>query len=387
MRANPPDQDQPASAGSSLPPGSPGGWAASLSPPAGFHPAPAESPVILHPDTRRPSVFLLRPADHPTRHPLGPGGFAPDPAQPQWWRDADLAAPLPWSEGDCRGWAIPGYQNLSLAKVPWESIRWEPTGPWRQIKKASTRRVACLQRDSPPETLFVKWSLIRQPFKLFGTAFRPSRAALEFDLARRVLASGFLTPTPVLFAERRRGPFLLDSYLVTRGLDAEWASVHALWKRRHADKTTGGTTATSQDTQREIARLIDDLGRAVRAFHDHGFSFADSRAHHWFTRADAPDRDNDAGIFQRWAVLDLDDSRLGTPPSPARRRRFLAMLLASFPRSSWTPDHSRQLLDAYFRGEKMQSSEYDRIFRMADRMYLRRNPKHPPVPAIEGPGT
>jgi len=301
-------------------------------------------------------------------------GFDPGKSLSPWWRKSDLDLPLDWREGDVRGIVLPGYESLSIQDVPWERLRREPVAGWRQVKKASTRRVVRAERapagdpaqpsDVSPEILYYKWVHIVGPMKTLGGAFRESKAAREFHLARRLLASGFLTPTPLLVAERRRGPFLRDAFLVTRGIDPAWVSVHDYWEQLH--------DAGSEDAY----RLIEDVARAVCTFHDRGLFFADSRADHWFTRRDAADRNNHPeGLFRRWAVLDLDASRLGHPPSPRMRRRLLAMLVASFCRRRWTPDHSRRLLDAYGPGLDWMPSARDRI--LAHALQLRDRNRKP----------
>lgn len=232
---------------------------------------------------------------------------------------------------------------------------------WRIVKEASTRRVVVYERPSPSETLYIKWVQIRGWKKRLGSALRPSKAVREFQLGRALLGKGYLTPTPLLFAERRRGPFLRDAWLVTRGLDLpDWVTVkilHAEWMR--------------MGRRREALDLVADLGMVLRDCHDQGFIHDDCRAQHWLARpaAHTDPRKNALSWLSRWCVLDLDGSRLGRSPGARRRRKLLAQMAASFTRPAWSSEDTLRLVQSYYadRGDVDRLAEV--IQKLADRFY------------------
>jgi hypothetical protein len=232
---------------------------------------------------------------------------------------------------------------------------------WRLVKEALTRRVVVYERPSPSETLYIKWVQIRGWKKRIGSALRPSKAVREFHLGRALLSAGYLTPTPLLFAERRQGPFLRDAFLVTRGLDApDWVTIRVL----HGDWMRMGH-------RREVLDLIADLGMVLRDCHDQGFVHDDCRAQHWLARpsAFADSRKNTVSWMSRWCVLDLDGSRLGRPPGWRRRRKLLAQMAASFTRPAWTSEDTFRLVQSYYadRGNLDRLAEI--IQKRADHFY------------------
>ena len=317
------------------------------------------------------------------------------------WKARDLAEMEPWEEASqsvvYRGWVLPDYKDFSLLSIPWEDIRRHRVyGPWRQIKKASRRRVIAWQSDSFQETLYIKWVQIQRWNKTLGGMFRSSKVARECNLARRLLAAGFLTPTPILVAERREGPVLREAFLVTRGLEApDWIPAHALWSRWRAEKEGGSLHHTHA--------LLTDLALAIRDAHDRGYVHDDCRSIHWLARgafynsvwrsdpsspAQGPlSERRGQNAFQasptvppirlRWATLDLDASRLGSPPATRTRRRLLAQMAASFPETLWNSQDSLHFIQSYFRNSssKGANSEITRhthaVLDLMERRYKR----------------
>lgn len=256
-----------------------------------------------------------------------------------------------------------------MADVPWESLRRGPVEHWRLVKEASNRRVVVYERQSPSETLYVKWVQIRGWKKRLGSALRPSKAVREFELGRALLAAGYLTPTPLLFAERRRGPFLRDAFLVTRGLDApDWVTIrvlHGEWMR--------------MGHRHEVLELIADLGMVLRDCHDQGFVHDDCRAQHWLARpsAFADPRKKALSWLSRWCVLDLDGSRLGRPPGARHRRKLLAQMAASFSRPAWTPEDTHHLIQAYYADRADVAGLAEAIQKHSDRFYEKGRDRSP----------
>lgn len=98
----------------------------------------------------------------------------------------------------------------------------------------------------------------------------PSRSARGWHTANALLHRDVPTPQPLALLERRRGPFVLDSMLITEfvpgALDLE------AYLKREAEARRG------RDWARHKARLGAQLVRRVRQLHQRGFAHLDCKA-------------------------------------------------------------------------------------------------------------
>jgi hypothetical protein len=123
-----------------------------------------------------------------------------------------------------------------------------------------------------------------------------SRAAWCWINGRRLLAAGLPTPSPVGYAERRRGPLRLESWLLTRFVEGRTLLDYAT-----DDDVDPDALALVADRFAEIWRGLGDL----RAGHD------DMKATNFLVDGE-----------QRVWMIDLDGMRVGLPgPLFARDRR------------------------------------------------------------------
>jgi len=325
----------------------------------------------------------------PSPDPGAPGRFQDlNSIAPEFWHPEDLDLPRAWQEGKRRGWVLSGYESFSIQSIPWEQLKREDEiGPWKMVKRSTVRRVVRARLSTAPnETLYVKWVRIYSWYKAFGCLFRRSKVAREFALARRLLASGIATPTPILVAERRRGPVLMEAFLVTRGLDEpHWRNARDLWAEWRSDPR--------QHPQAD--ELLRDLAATIRRAHDLGWVHNDCRALHWLRRMepdtpetavlpDTPEPDSeqspDHSHFLRWAVLDLDGSALNWPPTSARRRSLLTLMMSSFPRPLWTAEDAHVFLAGYYGAwmpdEKIVSQMIEAAERLHEKGARSRNKKN-----------
>jgi len=120
--------------------------------------------------------------------------------------------------------------------------------------------------------VFIKRPRPKGAMKLFS-CFRRSRARRAFSLGHTLLTRWFATALPLAVLERRCGPIVLDSVLITEAVDGPGA-----W-RYLADGLAGrGPDEQPADARQRWRRAHDvlwSLGRAVRRLHEAGFSHRD----------------------------------------------------------------------------------------------------------------
>ncbi|MFQ5990566.1 MAG: lipopolysaccharide kinase InaA family protein [Candidatus Methylomirabilales bacterium] len=189
---------------------------------------------------------------------------------------------------------------------------------------------------SPRGNLFVK----RYNFQSMGYAFkdllRPSRARRVWVIANSLRMRGIPTPQPHAYLERRRLRVLLESYLVTEGVEG----VRLI---EFSDRFRG--PGPSFLLKRRLAREIATL---VRRLHERGVSHRDLKGHNLLVQEESPER-------VRPLLLDLDGVRIRRV-TWRRRVRDLARLARDFgDRSPLTRTDRVRFLQAYLRPRRRHS--------------------------------
>ena len=124
--------------------------------------------------------------------------------------------------------------------------------------------------------VFVKRPRCKKFWKVFIDIFRPSRPVRAFELGHELLTRHIATALPLAAIQRRVGPFLRDSILITEAVDSPhlrefmdtWLSV-----------PPRGDTPLSEPQQRKLAQeVLWQLGRMLQELHDDNFAHRDLKA-------------------------------------------------------------------------------------------------------------
>jgi len=138
----------------------------------------------------------------------------------------------------------------------------------------------------------------KRPWKIVLDCLRPSRSLRAFRIGHQLMTRGVNTALPLAAVERRIGPFLTDSILITETVPASHLNQFLHVRLAHvADPQLAGL---SQAKQESIARnVLSSLGHMVRRLHDNNLVHRDLKSGnilvHW-TLADGP----------RVVLIDLD---------------------------------------------------------------------------------
>ena len=138
--------------------------------------------------------------------------------------------------------------------------------------------------------VYVKRPRRKRAWKIILDCLRPSRPLRAFRLGHQIMTRGVETAMPLAAIEKRIGPFLTDSILITETLQASHLDQFLHVRLAHvADPQIAGMDEAEQET---VARsVLSSLGRMVRRLHDNNLVHRDLKSGnilvHW-TPVDPP---------------------------------------------------------------------------------------------------
>ena len=168
--------------------------------------------------------------------------------------------------------------------------------------------------------VFIKRRRRKHWWKAPLDCFRPGRAIRAFRHGHMLLARRIATALPLAALERRVGPVLADSILITEAVDAPKLNDFVdTWLSRRAVEQARLTVAE----QRRLARdLYWQLGRLVQRLHDNSFAHRDLKATNILVRWTP-------GAVPEIVLVDLDGLRLRRHLTTRRRFQGLMRLNVS----------------------------------------------------------
>ncbi len=133
-----------------------------------------------------------------------------------------------------------------------------------------------LQLGSQELDVYIKRPRRKRKWKILLDCFRPSRPIRTFRLGHSLLTRRIATVLPLAALQRRVGPFLVDSLLITESIDAP---VLDKFMSRWLSIPPRGDTPLTVGQQRQLAQqVLWQLGRVLQRLHDNRFAHRDLKA-------------------------------------------------------------------------------------------------------------
>jgi tRNA A-37 threonylcarbamoyl transferase component Bud32 len=158
--------------------------------------------------------------------------------------------------------------------------------------------------------VYVKRFRRKKPWKFAVDCFRPSRAVRAFRYGHALLARHVATALPLAALERRRGPFLRDSILVTEACEGTLLGqfLGTLLAKQPRAGAVPWAAELPVPQQRQLAQeVLSRLGRVVQRLHDNSFAHRDLKS---------------SNVLVRWAPQEAPEVVLLDLDGLSRKRRL-----------------------------------------------------------------
>ena len=124
--------------------------------------------------------------------------------------------------------------------------------------------------------VYIKRRRRKRAWKALADCFRRSRPLRAFALGHALLTRRIATALPLAALERRTGPLLRDSLLVTEAVDAP--SLREFMRRWLSFSPRGDAQLSAAQQHHLAQQVLWQLGRVVQGLHDHRFAHRDLKA-------------------------------------------------------------------------------------------------------------
>jgi len=159
--------------------------------------------------------------------------------------------------------------DLPALMSPQGAEVFKDSGSGRVIRRKMT--VAGHQLD-----VFIKQPLQKRRWKIILDCLRPSRPMRAFSLGHSLLTRRIATALPLAALERRIGPVLLDSVLITEAVDAQ--RLDGFLKTWLSDQPKNDAPLAVNQRRVLGRQVLWQLGRLVQRLHDNRFAHRDLKA-------------------------------------------------------------------------------------------------------------
>ena len=165
----------------------------------------------------------------------------------------------------------------------WRSVLTKPTsllqgGDVEVIKDSGSGRIVRrrLAVGRYEVEVFIKRPRRKHLWKILIDCLRPARPIRAFKLGHMLLTRRIATPLPLAAMERRFGPFLLDSILITEAVHA--TPLNKFLNTWLARPPCGDTMLTVPQQRRLGQQVLWQLGKLLQRLHDNQFAHRDLKA-------------------------------------------------------------------------------------------------------------
>lgn len=224
----------------------------------------------------------------------------------------------PYRRSGLEGQCLAPLCELDIAALPWDDPHPEHSGQTREVERvklSNTRSVLSFLITDPEETpvrVYAKRARSRNWVKSALSIGRRGKTAHEWLVAREMLHRGLPTALPLLWAERRVGGMLRESFLVTLAIE-RGVSFRELY-------------LTQQD-EADRCTWMRLLGANIRLGHDNDFAHDDLNTRHVLLTSGR----NAFSEPPRFYYIDLDGARIDKTVSAYRRAHNFFQLFRSLP--------------------------------------------------------
>lgn len=198
---------------------------------------------------------------------------------------------IKYTDNNLNGTAIKEFADISFSEIPFDEAKQnrEYDRDYKLIKASNTRCVIKFEAViyNSPITVFAKRCKIRSLKKSIAHLFHKSKSRREFELGHKLLQLGIDTALPLIFAERKEGIFIKESFLLLKGVE------------NSVDVRTVLENIKSPD---EKKNFINSLARYLRKLHATGFYHDDCSTEHILVSGNI--------INPKFVLIDLDNCRL-----------------------------------------------------------------------------
>ena len=221
--------------------------------------------------------------------------------------------------------------QMSFTVQQWSQTLAEPLTLLKQIQrtgsvlKNSRSTKVCsgqLMFNGLAVSVVTKRQIRRKKLAVIWDCLRPSRALRAWKLSSSILHRGLPVPLPLAVLERRIGPYLADSILITEQIKPA-VNLKTFW-------TTGlGTICTQRQRQVKLI-LIEQLAGLLRKMHQMGFVHRDLKATNILLKNPPSQGETSPKLSKmKFVLVDLDGLSLKTSVTAADRLRALVRLSIS----------------------------------------------------------
>jgi hypothetical protein len=178
----------------------------------------------------------------------------------------------------------PGQWQEALANI--EALLKDPAN--EMIKQSASGMVMRRPLDVGPHHLdvYVKYPRRKQPWKVLLDCLRPSRCRRAFEFGHQLINRRIATALPLAYLERRVGPVLLESVLITEAVDCP--RLKPFLNTWLAQPPQGDVHLTVPQQLRLAQQVLWQMGRMLQRLHDNRYAHRDLKANNLLVRWTGP---------------------------------------------------------------------------------------------------